>query len=525
MKKNILLLSLLVSTTFAFGQNVVTTTSTTTPSSCDGEAQADTTGLLSWNWTDEANNLIQSGGLGLSNLCTGNYILNYTNINGLYSDTFNIDVSACYGFSAISALTTTPTIGNQCNGSLTVDLINAQFYTVDIYSDSNNLNVMTLVVINGDLQTTNMFCAGNYSMTVTDSAGCVETASFTIMDLCASLQSTPTILFPSSGINCDGSILLTTTGGTPPYIYSWSSGDDSSYVPELCPGSYVATVIDMNGCILDLIIDLTDTSGVLSASLNTTDATADGVCDGSVTLTIDGGIAPYTILHSTGDTTGFVGNLCEGIYSVWISDQANDSVYLTYLISNPSNTIYNYTYGDSIVVDSLFNDLVVNCTIDYNNVDSAFIGSANILASDSVTITWEIYSNSGVSYITETYYFGGGNGVYSFSVAMYCPQRSIGEYLKVYDQLYLDGSLGLTEETLSDALVFPNPFSETLSVILQKQDNYTIRLTDMAGRLVFEQSYEQTDTIVLTDLNTYSSGNYLLSIKGTQGLHIYKLVK
>jgi hypothetical protein len=158
-------------------------------------------------------------------------------------------------------------------------------------------------------------------------------------------------------------------------------------------------------------------------------------------------------------------------------------------------------------------------------VDSAFIGSANILASDSVTITWEIYSNSGVSYITETYYFGGGNGVYAFSVAMYCPQRSIGQYLKVYDQLYLDPSLGLTEENLSGALVYPNPFSETISIQLQEQDNYNIRLTDMTGRVVFEQSFAQTNAIVLSDLKNYSSGNYLLSIKGSKGQYMYKLVK
>lgn len=525
MKKHILLLSILCCSAFAFGQNVVSTTPATTPSSCDSEAQADTTGFLSWNWTDEANNLIQTGGIGLTNLCTDIYILNYITSNGLFSDTFDITVSPCYGASLITGLSTTPTIGNQCNGAINLSMVNSPYYTVDIYSDSSSMIPLSLVTNTSNLQTTNMFCAGNYFLTVTDSAGCIDSTSFNIADLCASLQSFPTVQYPSSEMNCDGSILLVTVGGAPPYTFTWSTGSDSVYVPELCPGSYVATVIDMNGCILDIIIELTDSSDALTANVYTSDVSADGVCDGSVTLTISGGIPPYTILHDTGDSTDYVGNMCEGIHSVWITDQTNDTIYLNYLISNPSNSFYNYTYSDSVIVDSLFNDLLINCTIDYNNVDSAFVGSADILASDSVTITWAIYADSTVSYVTETYYFGGGNGVYAFSVAMFCPQRSIGQYLKIYDQVYLSDALGLDENDSQAALIYPNPFTESIQCVFTEAGDFDVQLTDMTGRVVYQNQFSQTSSVTIPGLQTLASGNYMLQIAGSNGQHVYKLMK
>lgn len=47
----------------------------------------------------------------------------------------------------------------------------------------------------------------------------------------------------------DGSISLTATGGTEPYIFTWSNGNNTSSINGLAPGNYSVTVRDANNCL------------------------------------------------------------------------------------------------------------------------------------------------------------------------------------------------------------------------------------------------------------------------------------
>jgi len=49
-------------------------------------------------------------------------------------------------------------------------------------------------------------------------------------------------------IPCSGTASVSASGGTPPYTYLWSSGQTTSSISNLCPGTYTATVTDGNGC-------------------------------------------------------------------------------------------------------------------------------------------------------------------------------------------------------------------------------------------------------------------------------------
>jgi hypothetical protein len=51
----------------------------------------------------------------------------------------------------------------------------------------------------------------------------------------------------SDSVSCDGWAYATGFGGTPPYTYSFSSGAIDSTENSLCPGSYSATITDVNG--------------------------------------------------------------------------------------------------------------------------------------------------------------------------------------------------------------------------------------------------------------------------------------
>lgn len=84
---------------------------------------------------------------------------------------------------------------------------------------------------------------GNYSVTITDTTGCIGTQSFfvdTIVGL--SLVSTSTDVTCINSNN--GAIDLTVVGGVPPFTFNWSNGATSEDISGLAVGVYTVTVTD-----------------------------------------------------------------------------------------------------------------------------------------------------------------------------------------------------------------------------------------------------------------------------------------
>ncbi|MDQ3108977.1 MAG: gliding motility-associated C-terminal domain-containing protein, partial [Bacteroidota bacterium] len=63
-------------------------------------------------------------------------------------------------------------------------------------------------------------------------------------------------------------------------------------------------------------------------------ATTCGQCNGSATLNVSGGTAPYTYLWSNGAPTSSVNGLCAGVYTVLVSDNAGCSMTFNITISS-----------------------------------------------------------------------------------------------------------------------------------------------------------------------------------------------
>ena len=89
--------------------------------------------------------------------------------------------------------------------------------------------------------------AGDYSFTVTDAAQCQDTISVSLagplpMDVEAAVE-------PASAASGGSITVLETLGGTPPYEYSWSTGDIGTTVSGLPAGTYGLTITDANGCV------------------------------------------------------------------------------------------------------------------------------------------------------------------------------------------------------------------------------------------------------------------------------------
>jgi len=88
---------------------------------------------------------------------------------------------------------------------------------------------------------------GSYTVTFSDAHQCTGTASYTITQptqLFADTVITPIVCY---GVN-NGIIQITDTGGSPPYKYSWNTGDQGAVLSNLAPGAYVVTITDNSGC-------------------------------------------------------------------------------------------------------------------------------------------------------------------------------------------------------------------------------------------------------------------------------------
>lgn len=151
---------------------------------------------------------------------------------------------------------------------------------------------------------------GVYSVSVTDSEGCLTIASLFIMvsDPCSSL---------STSIEPDfsGGLTAITIGGTVPYIYEWSDGQFSNPAEIGLDSIYFVTVTDANGCFVVDEINLNDPCSPMSVVI-----VEEPPLSGSLFASANGGTAPYEYSWSNGLVSFAIMTNAPGTYSVTATD-------------------------------------------------------------------------------------------------------------------------------------------------------------------------------------------------------------
>lgn len=167
---------------------------------------------------------------------------------------------------------------------------------------------------------------GTYLITVSDQFGNNVIIIGTVNE--PEIMSSTSLLSNYGGfnVNCfggnDGSIKLTTSGGTGPYEYVWSNGSNSDEVVGLAAGDYEVTITDSKGCKIFNVINVNQPTQ-LSFDFSPTDPTCTGKNSGSIALdNITGGTRPYTYSLDNklfGDQILFE-NLESGKYIITLKD-------------------------------------------------------------------------------------------------------------------------------------------------------------------------------------------------------------
>ncbi len=167
----------------------------------------------------------------------------------------------------------------------------------------------------------NNIAAGTYTVTITDALGC--SASYT------DVISQPTLLSGTIlnvvNVKCfgesTGAASLSATGGTGPYLWSWSgSSSTTSSISNVGAGIYNVTITDQQGCSAATQINIIQPAAALTLQGTVTE-TSCGNNDGSITTQSTGGTAPYSYLWSTGSVASSLTTLFAGIYTITVTDQ------------------------------------------------------------------------------------------------------------------------------------------------------------------------------------------------------------
>lgn len=161
--------------------------------------------------------------------------------------------------------------------------------------------------------------AGTYSVTATDEAGCTATASVQITQ-----PDSLKLTLRTSDLDCGepgtGRAVVQVQGGTAPYSFLWNTGVANDTLNGLNPGTYTVVVTDAEGCEKTGSVTIRDFGAPQCNIVVTKSVSSPTAADGEATVFVTGGVAPYDIRWSDGQTGDKGVNLKAQEYSVTITD-------------------------------------------------------------------------------------------------------------------------------------------------------------------------------------------------------------
>ena len=216
---------------------------------------------------------------------------------------------------------------------------------------------------------------GTYVVSVKDLKECIVSLT--------GIQLTRTLFIATlvsvTNISCkgsDGSIDLSTTGGTPPYLYSVNGGsyNDNKVLNNLKAGTYYVTVKDSRGCIAVVRDIMVARAAPLTGTVVRTNA-CKNINNGSITVSANGGIPPYQYSLNGGSykTLNVFSNLAPGKYYVKIIDAKGCLFTVSDIMITRLTTTCSARGYDGYVTKSVkANEVVINKEIEVSGKISIF---------------------------------------------------------------------------------------------------------------------------------------------------------
>ncbi len=268
-------------------------------------------------WNGEVSTLDQI------NLSAGNYLLEITDANNCqFAQTYTIEPSV---EPTLTSEFLNPSCGND-TGSVDVTIINATNaviynWTKDGVAFSTSEDLLAL-------------SPAQYVLVASDAAGCVLSDTFLLV-----YQNQPTLAFTAEPAVCgepSGSINVTVSSGTAPFVYQWTGANgfnsSSEDLTDLTGACYDLIVTDSLACVASIQACVPSfNSPVINSTVTQPSC---GEANGSIAPIVSGGLAPYTFEWSgtSFSVDSLFDNLGEGTYFLSLTDAngcvSNDTVTL-----------------------------------------------------------------------------------------------------------------------------------------------------------------------------------------------------
>ncbi|HRH65730.1 MAG TPA: hypothetical protein PLU53_05500, partial [Bacteroidia bacterium] len=213
---------------------------------------------------------------------------------------------------------------------------------------------------------------GEYFFTVIDGNNDTVTKSGKIYNVDA-LATNPVVSSYAGGYTIsyqggnDGSIETNVSGGTSPYTVLWNTGQQEQNISDLTAGTYTFTVTDDNQCTLTTTVTLTEPTplhivSITSPLFHDYNIACHGTETGSINLTVEGGVPPYTYFWNSGDTARNLDTLKTGTYTVQITDANNAHISGSIVLTQPGEINYDLS---ATVYSNGKNTTCFNCADGY----------------------------------------------------------------------------------------------------------------------------------------------------------------
>jgi hypothetical protein len=263
-----------------------------------------------------------------SGLLAGNYTLDIKDAKGCTNST-TLTIAQPNGISVSSILVTNASCGNS-TGAITS-------------TATGGIAPLQYKLDNGSYQAAGTFTnllAGTHTLVVKDANACTTTSLVSVNSNAGPVMGTPNITNVSCFNGTDGSITLSSSGGTGLIQYSINGGltfQTSGVFLNVAAGTYVCSVKDNAGCVNNITVVVTQGPS-LGLTVSANPALCFGSSNGQITAASTGGTGThnYSINGINFQSSPVFTGLPAGNYTVTVKDVTSCTKTGTVVVTQPS---------------------------------------------------------------------------------------------------------------------------------------------------------------------------------------------
>jgi hypothetical protein len=377
--------------------------------------------------------------------------------------------------------------------------------------------------------------AGAYTVTVTDANGCTAIEVATVTN-----PNGPQVTVVGVDLLCfadsNGTATATITGGTAPFVYTWTNGDTGPNADSLAAGNYSVNVIDAASCGGSAVVTINEPTAITA-----TDSLVMVDCNGNTTgeaiVTPAGGTPNYTFDWFGADPNG----LAAGTWPYTITD-ANGCVYsdsvviteptvlaatssVTDVVCNADSTgtasitIVGGTAGystdwfgmDAAALPAGTFTYVVTDTNGCSYTDSVTIAEPTALTSNTDSIAADCGTSNGTGWVT----VGGGTPGYSYLWDANAGNQTTDTATNLAAGVYYITVTDTNGCSITDSATVINPGAPIINMVSQDvlcfgDSNGVADATFITGPSPFTFVWNTGDTLSVID--SLAPGSYTVTV-------------